>query len=163
MDTLAGPFRFVSLESDIKWFENYAKERGKDLRLAICKGIDECHIGNVYLLGVDPVQRTAEFHIFIGERSERGKGYGANATLLCLKHGFMDMNLHRIELNVLTTNRRAIGMYEGCGFTHEGTGREAVFKNGKYLDVCRMAILADEFSSRLIDERAVHHRGTEGK
>lgn len=141
MNALAGPFRFVSIESDLKWFESYLQERSQNVRLAICKESDNTHIGNVYLLGIDPVHRTAEFHIFIGQRNEWGKGYGEQATLLCLQHGFMDINLHRVELSVLTTNQRAIKMYEKCGFAHEGTARKAAFKNGSYVDVCRMAAL----------------------
>jgi RimJ/RimL family protein N-acetyltransferase len=39
--------------------------------------------------------------------------------------GFGVLGLHRIELRVLATNRRAIDCYLACGFRKEGVRREA--------------------------------------
>jgi RimJ/RimL family protein N-acetyltransferase len=46
---------------------------------------------------------------------------------------------------VINNNERAIAVYKKSGFTVEGVQRQAVFKEGAYLDVMQMSILASEF------------------
>jgi len=63
-----------------------------------------------------------------------------------LEYGFRELNLNRVDLSVLATNERAIGLYESLGFRHEGRLREAQFRSGQYVDVLLMAILAKEYA-----------------
>ncbi|WP_255158088.1 GNAT family N-acetyltransferase [Siphonobacter sp. BAB-5385] len=65
-----------------------------------------------------------------------------------LRHGFNDLNLHRIYLTVLPENDRAIRLYESFGFQQEGLYRKALFKNGQFTDVMGMSLLRNEFQSR---------------
>jgi len=62
-----------------------------------------------------------------------------------LKHGFEDLNLNRIYLQVYQTNPRAIKAYNAAGFVHEGVMRQAVFKNGRYIDVLLMSVLHEDW------------------
>lgn len=103
------------------------------------------HIGNTGLHHVDPVTREAEFGIFIGEKGYWNKGFGREATLLTLKHGFEDLNLNRIFLFVFENNLRGIASYKAAGFIQEGTLREAIFKNGRYYNVLVMSVLHSEW------------------
>ena len=144
--SLCTPFRYINPETEDQWFEHYLQNRHNTIRWAICKQETHQHIGNVYLLHMDWIHRTAEFHIFIGDLQDRGKGYGKEATRMALEYAFFHLNLRRIELKVLKSNHLAIQMYEKCEFRHEGLLRQAVFKNGNYEDVCIMGILRDEFS-----------------
>ena len=150
--TLAGglgsPFRFVGIETDNAWFERYRAQRETNVRLAICLEADDTHIGNVYLLNIDWVVRSAVFHILIGDARHRGKGYGKRATLLALDHAFGDLKLNRVSLSVLAANAPVIGLYEKCGFHREGLARQAAFKNGEYADMLMMAILREHYGLR---------------
>jgi putative acetyltransferase len=47
----------------------------------------------------------------------------------------------RIELTVFADNARAIRLYEGCGFVHEGRHRGYALRAGSYADVISMARL----------------------
>jgi putative acetyltransferase len=49
--------------------------------------------------------------------------------------------LLRLELTVFTDNARAIALYRGFGFRHEGTHRAYAMRNGVYADVHAMARL----------------------
>jgi len=58
------------------------------------------------------------------------------------------MNLHRIQLDVGGSNERGRRAYEAVGYRREGVFRDAIFCDGSYTDVHRMAILADEWKAR---------------
>ena len=62
-----------------------------------------------------------------------------------LKHAFDDMNLNRVELEVLSSNSRAIHLYEKIGFEKEGIKKEAAYKKGFYVDVLFMGLLKKQW------------------
>ncbi|MBL8522973.1 MAG: GNAT family N-acetyltransferase [Betaproteobacteria bacterium] len=145
IDQLGSAFRFVGTEVDEKWFEGYLASRSHNVRLAICDEKSRKVIGAAYLLEIDWISRSAEFAIWIGEATARGKGAGETATRAMLRHAFHDLNLHRVHLAVIAGNKAAAALYRKIGFVQEGVRRQALFKNGKYVDVVEMAILSSEF------------------
>ncbi|MDN3434309.1 GNAT family protein [Pseudoalteromonas sp. APC 3356] len=141
VDFLGANFRYVDIAIDTKWFENYQKNRTNNVRLAICcKETDEL-FGAVYLLNIDWLNRNTEFAIWLGDESSRGQGIGERATALALEHAFLDLNLHKVYLTVLETNKAAIGLYDKVGFKGEGVLVDAVYKNGKYTNMISMAMI----------------------
>jgi len=62
-----------------------------------------------------------------------------------VKHAFFNLNLHRIELDVLNINTTAQKLYEKCGFVKEGTRRKAVYKKGSFVDMHIYSILREEY------------------
>jgi ribosomal protein S18 acetylase RimI-like enzyme len=49
--------------------------------------------------------------------------------------------LRRLELTVMTDNDRAIGLYMRSGFEAEGCRREALLRDGEFVDEYHMALL----------------------
>lgn len=82
----------------------------------------------------------------IGDRESRGRGIGKAVTRLVVDYGFRMLNLNRVELSCLATNERARRLYAGLGFVVEGTLRQAQFKDGHYIDVVQMSVLAAEWA-----------------
>ena len=142
---LGGPFRYVNLETDEKWFQAYMNNRNSQVRCCICDKESSSVLGVVYLLNIDQIIRSAEFAIMIGSKQDQNKGVGTKATQLMLSHGFNNLNLNRVYLEVLENNHAAVSVYEKCGFTQEGRLREAAYKNGSYCDLLVMSILRKEF------------------
>jgi UDP-4-amino-4,6-dideoxy-N-acetyl-beta-L-altrosamine N-acetyltransferase len=142
---LVSPFRFVAEEIDERWFDSYLNGRANSIRLAICESEQGSVVGAVYLLSIDWVARSGEFGIWIGDKASQGKGVGEFATRSILNHAFSDLNLHRVQLTVLPHNEHAIGLYKKVGFIEEGRARQAIFKDGKYIDLIQMAILSGEY------------------
>jgi RimJ/RimL family protein N-acetyltransferase len=54
------------------------------------------------------------------------------------------LGLHRIELEVLATNQRAIRCYQACGFIVEGTRRQAELYPDGWRDRLIMGLLASQ-------------------
>jgi RimJ/RimL family protein N-acetyltransferase len=86
--------------------------------------------------------------IGIGERDYWGKGYGTDAMRLALRFAFMELNLHRVTLDVFEYNPRAIRSYEKAGFREEGRRRKMLLRNGKRWDEIEMGILREEWLKR---------------
>lgn len=75
----------------------------------------------------------------------RGRGYGRKIYEAIKKYCFDYLNIHRVWLLVLETNKHAQRLYKKQGFRVEGKQREAIFRDGKYLDYVMMSILEDEY------------------
>jgi len=103
-------------------------------------------IGHISLHDIDHFNRHAFLGIVIGESEYHSKGYGAEAVRLVLDYGFKTLNLHNIMLSVHADNHAGIACYKKVGFKDAGRRREWLFKDGKYIDVIYMDILAHEFT-----------------
>jgi diamine N-acetyltransferase len=102
-------------------------------------------LGIVRLMFINWISKNAEFGIFIGEKSNTGKGNGKEVLNLVLDFAFKDINLHRIHLKVNESNTKAIHLYTTCGFKKEGVFREHFYMNGKYENVLLMGLLKNEY------------------
>lgn len=141
---LGAPFRYINMDVDSAWYEKYLSSRSNTVRCAITDESDQI-LGLVTLSSVDYINQSAEFHIMIGNPGAQNKGAGTFALEEILKHAFMNMNLHRVELTVLETNERAIHLYEKVGFVREGTKRKTNYKNGMFYDMYMYSILKEEY------------------
>ncbi|ANV69890.1 MULTISPECIES: GNAT family N-acetyltransferase [Bacillus] len=92
-------------------------------------------IGITSLIHIDSYNRNAECIIDIGKKDYWGQGYGQEALTLLLDYAFLELNLHRLSLRVFSFNDRAVKLYKSLGFQHEGTCKEAIFRNGTWHDI----------------------------
>jgi RimJ/RimL family protein N-acetyltransferase len=95
-------------------------------------------------LRVDPDQHCATYAVGLFVRDLRGRGLGREITRLVLAWGFGVLRLHRIQLEVLASNKRAIGCYLACGFRPEGVRRECELYPDGWKDFLGMGILQAE-------------------
>ena len=146
---LGAPFRYINPDVDERWFDSYMLNRSTTVRCAIVTEKDDTILGLVSITSINQLNQSCILHIMIGDKDNRGKGMGYYAVSEMIRHAFFNLNLHRIELDVLTTNIAAQKLYEKCGFVKEGIRRKAVYKNGAFVDMYIYAILREEFG----DER----------
>ncbi len=107
---------------------------------------DEELVGCVYLLNIDGINRCGDLHIMLGDERYRRQGIGTYAVRTMINHAFYNLNLRRIQLEVLATNTAAQALYLKVGFLQEGIKRKAVYKNGQYVDEILMALIKDDCS-----------------
>jgi len=98
----------------------------------------EGHVGNCSLT-INWERRSAELGIVLWKN--RGLGIGTKAVKELLSIGFNDLNLHRIWLGVFKSNENAIRCYRKCGFDIYGEEKEALWKEGKWVNRVLMEIL----------------------
>ena len=143
---LGAPFRYINADVDQRWYDQYMNSRNSCVRCAIVDERDEI-LGLVSLMSIDYVNRSGQLHIMIGAKENRGKGAGTFAVREMVRHGFNNLNLRRIVLGVLASNAHALAVYEKVGFVREGVKRQAVYKNGTYVDLIMMGLLRNESAS----------------
>jgi RimJ/RimL family protein N-acetyltransferase len=110
------------------------------LTLTVCRGGGDA-IGLIGLRGICARSRRAEIWIYLGERSEWGKGFGTEAIRLLTDYAFDEMNLHRIWLECDPDNSAAVRSYEKNGFRLEGRHRDGYFRHGRFRDTVVMGVL----------------------
>ena len=143
-DGVGAPHRYIGVDVDLKWYEEYLSRRGSEVRCAVCIAETGQLVGMVSLTRIDYVHRNAEYNAMVGERASQNRGIGTEATRAMVRHGFFDLNLHRIYVSILRENVSSIRMCEKAGFREEGTIREGAYKNGRYHDLVLMGVLKSD-------------------
>lgn len=101
-------------------------------------------IGYVYYKENRYTIDTYSIGITIG-RAYWGDGYGRDATIQLCKYLFYKKKAHKIELEVVKENARAVNFYKELGFIEEGVRRSKYYLKGEYLDTIVMGMLRAEF------------------
>jgi len=139
----------MSIPMEEAWFEGMVADQGKNGYLfTACLLADDRPIGNIGLMDLDLVNGGAGLGIMIGEPADRGRGLGTDMLEAMVRFGFASLRLERIWLDVYDFNPGARRVYERVGFQHEGVLRHAIFREGRFVDVHRMAILSGEWGAR---------------
>ena len=131
-------------ESEIRhWVWYHRSARNERLWVVSELGQDDA-VGHVGLYQIDLDAGSAEYGILLS-RSTWGVGLGTAASRVVLDWGFNCLDLDRIELGVLSTNRRAKRLYLNLGFTCEGCKRQAVAREHGLVDLDLMSIRKAEW------------------
>lgn len=106
------------------------------------------------LIGIAYVARISEYNhhalvgITIGDRDYWGRGYGRESLDLLLSYCFDELDLHRVSAATFEYNTAWRDLVEGMGFTKEGTAREYLYRDGRYWDKEKYALLEHEYRAR---------------
>ncbi len=119
-------------------------DTGRAVQMIICLLDDGRPVGSVYIRDIDRRHNKAEYGIFIGDPSARGRGAGTAAARLMLRYCFEEERLHRIFLRAFADNVQALRSYEKAGFVREAYLKDDVRIDGIYRDIVLMAALHHE-------------------
>ena len=96
--------------------------------------ITNAFIGFGMIAFIDRYNRSCKLGILIGRRGDWGKGYAREALQAVIAYCFQELKMNRIGAEVYAINERSIRLFEGLGFQREGVVREAVLKDGAFVD-----------------------------
>lgn len=103
-------------------------------------------VGYCILKGLENPFGTVELmRIVIGPK---GRGLGRRALEAVMTRVFGELKARRLWLDVVSTNSRAIGLYESLGFTYEGTLRESALIDGVPVSMRLYGMLDREWQAR---------------
>ncbi len=134
----------LTMAEEERWFSEYRSKVDEEI-YAI--EVDGNHIGNVGLHGIDRANRKASLGIVIGEKEYWSRGLGTDAMDTVLRYAFDRLRLHKVNLDVIDYNERAIRVYERFGFVREGVRRDELWKRGRFVNLVRMSLLESEFGN----------------
>lgn len=112
---------------------------GKGFQFIVHKIEDDMPIGCTYLRDYNAQVRKAEYGVFIGETTERGKGIGKEILNLTLQFAFEELKLHKVYARAFANNMPSVQSFLKCGFEQEAYLKDEEFINGEFRDVVFLA------------------------
>ncbi|WP_198172987.1 GNAT family N-acetyltransferase [Hymenobacter ginkgonis] len=111
------------------------------LNLGIYLAETNALIGYAGLTGISTTNHAGEYFIFLGEKTQWGKGLGTAVTKQILQLAFTEHQLNRVMLTVSEGNTGGLRAYAKAGFVVEGRLREAACRQGVFHDKIVMSVL----------------------
>lgn len=146
---------FPTTRDSLQQFLLKQREDNTRLVLAVDRLDQQKHIGNLSLQRINHVDRNAEFAILMGDKDSWGHGFAKAASSLICWHGFQALNLHRIYCGTHADNLAMVKLAAHLQMKPEGRYREALFKDGVFVDALRFGVLKSafvtEFKARFLD------------
>lgn len=148
--TTCGPLRFVSKEIERNWVFSKASHNQNDIYLAICLIENDEMIGWYSISNIDYLNRKCHCSgVVIGDKRYRnGIAYQETGNL-AFQYIINELNMNRVTGSCLAEQVLSRANMEASYWKLEGIERQAIFKNGKYHDICHYAILRDEYLEHL--------------
>lgn len=101
-------------------------------------------VGYLEVREIQPLNRSADISIMIGDAVNWGRGYGRDALGLAVGFCWKELNLQRLSMVVMMHNQRALRAYRAAGFQEEGRMRQALYSDGQFVDLVLMARLRSD-------------------
>lgn len=138
--TLSHPFPVTDSQEE-EWINSIIKDKSnKTIYFGIEDKSRKILIGIIFLSRINFIHQTSWLGVFIGDKNSRGKGYGKEAVKMIVDYAFNNLNLRKVSLEVVKTNKAAIAVYKKLGFVIEGEMKKQVYVSSLYLDLIIMAV-----------------------
>jgi RimJ/RimL family protein N-acetyltransferase len=135
----------VTLEEVLDEIERSEREPGASGWFVV--EVDGTRAGCVGFHRTNERSRIVEVGRFVVHPDFRGRGIGVEAARLLQRHLLVDLDFHRMELQIYGFNERAIAHAERSGFVREGIKRKAYFKHGEWQDAVLFSLLREDVES----------------
>ena len=107
------PNKEITKEIESEWLKKILTN-SDEARFAIIEKTKNVYIGNIYLTNIK--DKTAQYHIFIGNKQYWGQGYAYEASILIIEYAKTQLFLETIFLKVNAKHINAIFLYHKLGF-----------------------------------------------
>ena len=105
----------TSPEEEVRRNLEWLERRRKCGAMPYAVEVDGRYIGDIDY-GLRPQAGKADLTVFLGDRWEWGKGYGAEAAELVICEMFRDERIRSVEVDVAACNDRAFRFWNKMGF-----------------------------------------------
>jgi ribosomal-protein-alanine N-acetyltransferase len=118
------------------WSEDYG-------RFLIVNAADEI-VGSIWFFKSIPYFDGLEIGYTMFDPQQRRQGIMTEALSLCVDYLFQSTKIHRVQLIIAEGNIASERVAQKCGFTYEGTARQAMFERGRHYDMKIYSLLRHE-------------------
>lgn len=134
----------LTIEDQKKWFEKICNDNTVSYWLIVVDGID---VGVLNLYDIDKINKRCFWAYYIGETSVRGKGIARHLECNIYDYVFFELGLNKLYCEVLEFNDTVVQIHKKFGSEIEGVFKQHIYKDGKFLNIVRMAILQEKWST----------------
>lgn len=146
-ETLArglGNFKFNFTEQDEKEYLENSNKNG-NITFAIVRKEDNKMIGSYGLIIKDNVSRRIHIGGFIGDKEDRGKGYGTEALKLLSKYCFEILNAESLYSGIFEFNEASLKAAKKAGYSVAGKYRNAYYYAGRFYDEYCIEMIREDY------------------
>ena len=142
-------FFWPHTEQDMEaWYEKAAvRGDGSSVHFLAYELKTERPLGIFTLFQISYRNQTAWASSFIGETDCWGQGYATESRRLLLTYAFETLGLHHVIVGIYADNLASIRVAEKVGYKRIGVQRQAVRKNGGYIDAVFFDILPEDLEA----------------
>jgi len=101
-------------------------------------------VGSIWFFKSIPYFDGVEIGYTMFDPHQRRQGIMTEALSLCVDYLFQSTNIHRLQLIIAEGNIASERVAQKCGFTYEGTARQAMFARGRHQDMKLYSLLRHE-------------------
>lgn len=139
-----GNFKYNVTElAEREYLEN--SSRKGDYQFAIIRKEDYQMIGIYNLELKDDASKRFFVGGFIGELSDRGKGFGTEALSLITKYAFDGLNAQTIYSGIYAFNLSSLKSAQKVGYQVIGKFRNSYYYNGTYYDEINIEFIREDY------------------
>lgn len=139
-----GDIHFPSSRAQqLKWFER-AQTDERTIRLAV-QDAEGVLLGYTGFWNIHWRDRRAEHALVVGDARYQGRGFGREIIMTAARYAFEEMDLYRLDANILETNPASLKAYQSCGYRIEGTLRGHALRRGRRVNRLLLGLLAEEY------------------
>lgn len=147
---LMSKFNSASIEIEKKWVYEKMMNNQKDIYFAICLNDPTKEmIGYFCIRDIDYYNKKAHMGATIIDPKFQDGTYAIDVSLIALNYAFINLGLNRVTGITLKENYPSRCIMEVFGFQLEGIESQSIYKDHKFHDVCRYALLYDNYISLL--------------
>lgn len=136
----------ISKKDQQEWFMN-CKNNLSVLRYII-ETYEDGAVGMIGLKDIDWKNGSATgLGMRIAKKEIRTRGLATDAWMTLMRYAFDELRLNRVNGSALAYNKASLRVCEKVGFKVEGTKRQAVYKNGQFIDLIIMGCLKSDYET----------------
>jgi RimJ/RimL family protein N-acetyltransferase len=131
---------FINVEN---WYNSIVNNR--EFIFFIIEDQKKLPIGVAGLTYIDWLNKHADLHLGLYEKSWGDESYGKATVNMMLNHGFNFLNLNKIYAEIYSIDDAKLKLFSNSNFKQDAILREHYYFKGKYRDSHIFSILKSEF------------------
>lgn len=134
----------ITEEEHYAWFDRL--EQDAESRWYIHTSDENIADGVVYFTQLKPSNKSSFWGFYASP--EAPLGTGSKIALDALDFVFSELKLHKLNAEVISSNKDSLRFHEKLGFKQEGLFRDYHFDGSSFFDVVRFGIISTEWQKK---------------